>query len=533
MKTQKRINSSVSFIALFAIMILTGTTNLYSQQEAGRDGAPASAADSVIIAAVQDTAAVQKTKAPCNHCKHEFNVWAGGGYSSLNTFPNYGDRTYRFGGILGLGYAFHFNPHWALSLGAEIALYNMKMRVNDLTDSYPTLDPDDEEITYIAQLNSYTEKQRLYQLQIPLQLWFQTRISGRGDELYLSLGGKFGLPLSAQYRVRNADFQTAGYYPEFNQTLYDQPDLGYGNHTGRMTKEKLNFDFSYIGSAEAGVKWKIENPRYNLYTGFYFDYGFNNILKANDNTFLSYDPHFPERFVTNSVLTSQYTTNGETNSFADKLSVVALGVKVRLGFNLCHIDKDKKDKKADKEKEKNDKESADDVDPYRKGYRDAYNDMADAPARRNNVRPIEPEAERKGPFYVGDPLLEAEMRRAAGEYGNLVDLLVLYVDGYEINQTELSPIMKKMIDDKIRLLQRYNNDRYIIIVEGHTCDLGREDFNMRLGQMRAEVVREYLMSRGFNGDNLIPTSKGKTSPIVPNTSEANRKLNRRVVFLVK
>ena len=153
--------------------------------------------------------------------------------------------------------------------------------------------------------------------------------------------------------------------------------------------------------------------------------------------------------------------------------------------------------------------------------------------RRNNVRPLEPEAERRAPFYVGDPLLEAEMRRAAGEYGNLVDLLVLYVDGYEINQTELSPIMKKMIDDKIRLLQRYNNDRYIIIAEGHTCDLGREDFNMRLGQMRAEVVREYLMSRGFNGDNIIATSKGETSPIVPNTSEANRKLNRRVVFLIK
>jgi outer membrane protein OmpA-like peptidoglycan-associated protein len=93
--------------------------------------------------------------------------------------------------------------------------------------------------------------------------------------------------------------------------------------------------------------------------------------------------------------------------------------------------------------------------------------------------------------------------------------------------------MEKMIDDKIRLLQKYNSEKYIIICEGHTCDLGREEFNMNLAQKRAEVVREYLISKGFNGDNLVAASKGESTPIVANDGEANRKINRRVVFLIK
>jgi outer membrane protein OmpA-like peptidoglycan-associated protein len=455
----------------------------------------------------------------------------------LNTFPTFGDRDYRFGGILGIGYGYWFDQHWGLSLGAEIGLYNMKMQVNDLIDDYTTIDPDGEDIRYLTQVEGYTEKERLYQLNIPLQAWFKTKINGRGDELYVSLGGKFGVPLSAKYTSKNAEFQTAGYYSSTNQTLYDQRDLGYGDNTGKTLKENLNFNFSYIGSAEAGIKWKLENPRYNLYTGFYFDYGFNDILKKNDNTFLEYDQYNPERFRTNSILTSQYTNNGETNSFADKLSVVSLGIKVRLGFNLCHIEKDA-NKKEDAEKEQSASEKSKKVDSknndstggvhpsYRRGYRDGYGDSAE-----DYVDYSKPRRQSRTP--ENDPLVAAEMRRAAGEYGKLKDTRVLQVAGYELNQAELSSDLQARLNDIIADLAQYNNDKYLIIVEGHTCDLGREDFNLQLAQERAEIVKQYLLGKGFKSDNVIPVSKGKLTPVVPNTSEDNRKINRRVVFLIK
>ena len=474
-----------------------------------------------------------------NFCHNEFFTWVGGGFSSLNAFPTFGDRDYRFGGILGLGYAYHFNPHWALSLGAEIALYNMQVQVSDLNDDYVAQDPDGEDIRYITKIDGYTEKERLYQLNIPLQLWFKTEINGRGDELYLSLGGKFGVPISSNYTSQDAHFQASGYYPSTNQTLYDQRDLGYGDNSGKTLKEKLNFDFSYIGSAEAGIKWNLNSPRYNLYTGVYFDYGINDILKKNDNSFLEYDQKFPDRFRTNSVLTSQYTQQGETNSFSDRVSVVALGLKVRFGFNLCSAEKSKREKavKAEKPKTEKPKVEKPKVEKPVEQPKKAETPAPEPAPDRKNVKPIDytpaPEPKEKEPYYKSDPLLEAEMKRAASEYGKLADVVVLQIEGYEANQSKLSPIMEKIVDDKIRMLQKYNNENYVIICEGHTCDLGRDEFNLNLGQSRAEAISEYLMTKGFNSENLVATSKGKLSPIVPNSSEANRKINRRVVFLIK
>jgi outer membrane protein OmpA-like peptidoglycan-associated protein len=90
-----------------------------------------------------------------------------------------------------------------------------------------------------------------------------------------------------------------------------------------------------------------------------------------------------------------------------------------------------------------------------------------------------------------------------------------------------------MIDQKIVNLQRYNNNRYTIIVEGHTCDLGNDNSNMDLAKKRAEEVRDYLVKKGFNRRNIRVVSKGETAPIVPNFDEPHRKTNRRVVFLIQ
>jgi len=450
-------------------------------------------------------------------CRHELMLWLGGGFSSLNAFPTFGDRNYRYGGILGGGYGYHFNPHWSIGIGVELALYNMSMDVEHLQDWSSIQDQDGDAINYYANIENYTEKQRLYTVNIPVWVQYQTPLFDSQHEFYAALGFKLGIPLSAKYKIEDAQFVTYGYYGEWDQTLYDQRDLGYGDNTGKTVQENLHFNLICMGMADVGVKWDIGNPKLNLYTGIYFDMGFNDIVGKHDKAFLEYNNQRPENFKNNSVLTSQYTQTqfGRTNSFMDRVSTVALGLKVRLGFNQCTNKKTERSKSIDTRDKSEQKE------------------VKEEPRA---VKPIdytsEPPVSNK-PYYSADPLLEAEMKRASTEYGKLVDVVVLQVDGYEVNQSKLSPIMERMVDEKIRLLQRYNSDKYVIICEGHTCDLGREDFNLTLGQKRAEVIKEYLMTKGFNGDNIVPTSKGKTTPIVPNTSEANRKINRRVVFLIK
>ena len=69
-------------------------------------------------------------------------------------------------------------------------------------------------------------------------------------------------------------------------------------------------------------------------------------------------------------------------------------------------------------------------------------------------------------------------------------------------------------------------------VEGHTDDIGSEEFNQKLSEQRADTVRGYLIEQGLNGDMITAMGFGKTMPAVPNTSGANRQKNRRVEMVV-
>lgn len=70
----------------------------------------------------------------------------------------------------------------------------------------------------------------------------------------------------------------------------------------------------------------------------------------------------------------------------------------------------------------------------------------------------------------------------------------------------------------------------IIEVHGHTCDEGSAPHNLRLSQQRAQAVASYLTSKGVR-NRLIVKGFGKTKPLAPNNSEANRQQNRRVELI--
>jgi outer membrane protein OmpA-like peptidoglycan-associated protein len=68
------------------------------------------------------------------------------------------------------------------------------------------------------------------------------------------------------------------------------------------------------------------------------------------------------------------------------------------------------------------------------------------------------------------------------------------------------------------------------LVEGHTCDLGAESYNHRLSERRATAILSYLKRHGVRDDQLVQAPFGEAEPVAPNTNEANRSKNRRVVI---
>ncbi len=76
------------------------------------------------------------------------------------------------------------------------------------------------------------------------------------------------------------------------------------------------------------------------------------------------------------------------------------------------------------------------------------------------------------------------------------------------------------------VFKEYN--KTTITVSGHTDNVGRDDYNMKLSQDRASSVAQYLVSRGVAGSRIQAVGYGKSMPIADNSTENGRAQNRRV-----
>ena len=72
----------------------------------------------------------------------------------------------------------------------------------------------------------------------------------------------------------------------------------------------------------------------------------------------------------------------------------------------------------------------------------------------------------------------------------------------------------------------------LVTIEGHTCNIGTAEYNLALGDRRANAVRAYLLGRGVTADRLRTVSYGEERPKYDNAREETRRLNRRAALVV-
>jgi outer membrane protein OmpA-like peptidoglycan-associated protein len=68
------------------------------------------------------------------------------------------------------------------------------------------------------------------------------------------------------------------------------------------------------------------------------------------------------------------------------------------------------------------------------------------------------------------------------------------------------------------------------VIEGHTDSVGKDDYNLKLSQARADAVRKYLLDKGVAAARLESRGFGETQPVADNTTAEGRAQNRRVVL---
>jgi len=454
--------------------------------------------------------------------KHEFSVHAGGGLSGLNYNVTFGEQRLGLGGHFGLGYHFFFSQHWAIGTGLELGFYRSKFDMDNLSFSFMTTDMQGVEFEFRSIVNNFEEKQRAMLLQIPLMLQFQTGDSNSRHRFFAAAGGKIGIPIRGRYS-NTLPFDNAGYFA-FENALYNtQTFMGFGQFPSRRQEDNLNFKTAFFLSAEAGVKWRLNDGR-SLYTGLYLDYGLNNIVNVPSTrpNLVEYNAAVPTAFAVNSVIHSQYMQTGSNTAqaFTEKINPVAIGVKLRLGLN----------KRCNQNERVQALAAEQPVRPGRAGNRNC-NELQKA-LNETQKALQDSETARKVAEKNLEETEEALRRFEKDAMNALKRLLELPIDHYALNQTEPAEYQKKRLDEKIAILKQYPDLKFYI--QGHTCDIGTTSANERVGFGRDVGARAYLIANGIDPSRILGNlCKRDTEPVAPNTNEVNRRLNRRVQLIIQ
>ena len=108
---------------------------------------------------------------------------------------------------------------------------------------------------------------------------------------------------------------------------------------------------------------------------------------------------------------------------------------------------------------------------------------------------------------------------------------------FDFDKATLTKAAKEILARDIATLKE--NPGVKVQIEGHACAHGTEDYNMALGERRANAVKEYLVKEGISADRVTTISYGETRLAMPETPTSKNKqskeakANRRVHFEAK
>jgi peptidoglycan-associated lipoprotein len=124
-----------------------------------------------------------------------------------------------------------------------------------------------------------------------------------------------------------------------------------------------------------------------------------------------------------------------------------------------------------------------------------------------------------------EPKPEAAPPKPAPEPIDLVSLRIQFAfDDYT-----LSTKSKENLEKLAAWMSRSRAEK--VQIEGHTCDIGTSEYNLALGERRANSAKKYLEGLGIASARISTISYGEERPLVPNKNESERSKNRRDEFI--
>ena len=89
---------------------------------------------------------------------------------------------------------------------------------------------------------------------------------------------------------------------------------------------------------------------------------------------------------------------------------------------------------------------------------------------------------------------------------------------------------RQTLNRQAEWLKKYTN--YQITIAGHCDERGTREYNLALGERRANAAKQYLVAQGIPAQRVQTISYGKERPEVPHSDEGSYAQNRRAVTVV-
>ncbi|MDR3236612.1 MAG: OmpA family protein [Prevotellaceae bacterium] len=460
---------------------------------------------------------------------HELSAWGGIGFPSLCYDLSFGDHSGKIGFLGGLGYNYFLDYNWSVGIGAEFSALYASLDISNFNDYYviPTFGGMNDPLNLEVEGHEYAQKYIAYYINVPLTARYQFDVWKR-HKFYAAGGLKIGIPVSAKFATQG-NYEALGHEPDEDiigntGDTYDNilKAHGFGHQEVDFKNGTWATKWNWILTLEAGMKWRL-NDKLALYSGVFVDYGLNDIRKGDrDKHIINYiemdnglDYYKNNTPALNAVYASK--PNGSVQSFTDRVSTFAVGLKVQLAFGL---------KPASK--------------LNGSSVQSLTDDKVSSPAIRKRTRKA---AETTPPIPVhvvnqADPNAE-ELSKIANtivEMQNAIKALLTKEEGYllksvygfDLDKTAILATMTTNLMNNLDVMRKHPNIKVLLI--GHTDDYATHEYNIDLGLRRALVIRDWLIANGIDAERISIATKGKTQPAIPNLDEKNRRYNRRVIF---
>jgi peptidoglycan-associated lipoprotein len=102
---------------------------------------------------------------------------------------------------------------------------------------------------------------------------------------------------------------------------------------------------------------------------------------------------------------------------------------------------------------------------------------------------------------------------------------------FEFDSVRLTPDAQAILSQKAKWLKE--NTRVRVIIEGHADNRGTNEYNLALGEGRAQSVKAYMVALGIDSNRMSTISYGEERPVDPAQTEEAWAKNRRAHFVVE